>query len=95
MAKDILEDNDYKKIAEKITQLLKREIKRQKLIKTGKMYASVQCNYMGKGKFEIEAVDYYEHVEKKYNLESNIQEKVDDFIEDYIYKKITQEYDKI
>lgn len=63
---------NYNAIADKIEELIKKDIKRKGLIKTGAMYNSIVVVPDGDGDYIISAVDYFVYV----NANNNITEDV-------------------
>ncbi len=66
---------EFKKIADDLTKLVQDELRRQKLIETGKLINSVKfivtktpTGYM----ISLDAVDYFKFVNEKYKVTENV-----------------------
>ena len=63
------------------------------LVKSGKLLNSIKCISNGNGSFSIEAEDYYEVLDEKYNITSAIidNQQVVDLIETILQTNIEKE----
>lgn len=64
-----------RKTEEGMTKLFKAEIKRQKLIKTGRMYATTICKLINKRDglaFEVRSTEYFVFVDGNYKITKNV-----------------------
>jgi len=94
--------NEYTKIANRLTKLYKDELVRLKLVDSGKLLNSIrwfavqtQTGY----KLSMESLDYFEYLDKKYNISKNIEssieyEKILNEIGDLYIKEIFIEIDR-
>ena len=83
-------DSEYRNIASELTRLVQDEIKRQGLVKTGRLLNSI--NFISTKtndgyKLSMEAIDYFPYIDNKYGVldnvfnspsYSNIQDKIGD-----------------
>ena len=65
----------YREFARRIEKIIKDEIRRQDLIKTGKMIGSIKCKVsmgsMQQMNVDIDAVDYFKYVNGNFNVLRN------------------------
>lgn len=75
--------------------MIKRSIQRLGLIKTGRMYNSIDVTESYDG-YEVDAVYYFAFHNWRYDIVSNVLEsqELKEFIEDYLIKKLESELDK-
>lgn len=77
----------YDKIAKKIEELLKKEIKDKGLIDTGALYRSIDVVSTGDGSYIINAEYYFVYLDEPYELSSSVynsQELADYISEVYV-----------
>jgi len=68
-------DQEFNSIANDLTQLYKDEIKRQGLVESGRLLNSIsfKANKVPSGySLDMTAVDYFEYLDKKYNISKNV-----------------------
>lgn len=84
---------NYESIADKIEDLIKKDIQKKGLIRTGAMYNSIVVTSSGDGDYDIQAVDYFKYV-NGYNditLDVFASKELSDFIEKEYIKFIEGE----
>ncbi len=74
---------NYNAIADKIEELIKADIKKKGLIKTGAMYNSIVVTADGKGDYVISAVDYFVYVNGNNDITEDVfnSRELNEFIE--------------
>ncbi len=74
---------NYDNIADKIEELIKADIKKKGLIKTGAMYNSIVVTADGKGDYVISAVDYFVYVNGNNDITEDVfnSRELNEFIE--------------
>ena len=84
---------NYNAIADKIEELIKKDIKRKGLIKTGAMYNSIVVVPDGDGDYIISAVDYFVYVNANNNITEDVfsSKELNRFIEKEYIKFIEKE----
>lgn len=85
----------YQPIADKLENLIKAELKKQKLIKTGKLINSINVTVTsanGNLKFSVEAEDYYTYLDETHEITKNVLDSKEFiyFCKDYILKQIEE-----
>ena len=65
----------YRKFASQIDKIIKDEIRRQGLVKTGKMIGSIKCKVsmgsMQQMNVDVDAVDYFKYVNGNFSILNN------------------------
>ena len=60
-------DINYKPVEKELERLIKKKIKDEGLVKTGKLLKSISVSYKN-GEFEVTAEDYYAYLDEEYNI---------------------------
>ena len=92
-------NRDLKLIEDDFTKLIKEEIRRQGLVDTGKLLNSIRFFIVktNRGyKFNMEAMDYFTYLNKKYNIVNNVMrsrsyERIQDRIADIVANSIVND----
>ncbi len=87
---------DFKPIAKKIEDLIKKRISDLGLVDTGTLLNSISVSTNGIGSFEVTAEDYYSVLDEKYNISNYAleSEELTSFIEEEIARQINKEIDE-
>lgn len=82
-------DINYKPVAEKLESLIKKKIKDEGLVKTGKLLNSISVSYKN-GVFQVTAEDYYEHLDEKHKISESVLNSNEfiSFFESHLAKQI-------
>lgn len=74
---------NYDNIADKIEELIKKDIQSKGLIRTGAMYNSIVVTSTGDGDYDIQAVDYFKYVDGDNDITKDVfaSKELSDFIE--------------
>lgn len=74
---------NYDNIADKIEELIKKDIQSKGLIRTGAMYNSIVVTSTGDGDYDIQAVDYFKYVDGDNDITKDVfaSKELNDFIE--------------
>lgn len=80
---------NYKPIADKLEELIKKKIKDEKLVETGKLLGSISVKF-NNGSFDVIAEDYYKYLDAKYNISESVIESNEftSFVEEHMAKEI-------
>lgn len=84
---------NYKPIEDKLTELIKKKIREDGLVKSGKLINSISTKFDGTS-FVIMAEDYYKYLDAEYNISQEVIESNEftSFLEDYLAKEIEKQF---
>lgn len=88
---------NYSPVERKLEELIRLEIKREGLVKSGKLYESIKVIYKGSGSFEVEAEDYFKYLDERYGIVDSVVNSTEfgDFLENFITINLEKKLDDV
>jgi hypothetical protein len=84
-----MKDINFKPVEKELERLIKKKIKDEGLVKTGKLLNSISVSYKS-GTFQVTAEDYYEYLDEEYNISESVVNSNEfiSFFESHLAKEI-------
>jgi hypothetical protein len=84
-----MKDINFKPVEKELERLIKKKIKDEGLVKTGKLLNSISVSYKS-GTFQVTAEDYYEYLDEEYQISESVVNSNEfiSFFESHLAKQI-------
>jgi hypothetical protein len=84
-----MKDINFKPVEKELERLIKKKIKDEGLVKTGKLLNSISVSYKS-GTFQVTAEDYYEYLDEEYQISESVVNSNEfiSFFESHLAKEI-------